>query len=170
MRPGLYHSPKVGFTLVELLVTLFVLSLLAGLTASGAGAWRRLSDKRETEVRLMAVVSACRLFRVDRGHWPVAIERAGGTLALASSVSWQDELAEYLGEHPVGQPYRDALGNTSLFAAVDMDADGWIEGRDLPGLMETERPLRIRAAAVSYSVDAAGHLTGRSWGAHAEVR
>ena len=170
MLASIQFSRKGGFTLVELLLTLFIVSLLAGLTASGAGALRQLAETRETEVRLLAIVSACRLFRVDRGYWPEAIDEAGGALALASSMAWQHELAEYLLEHPIGQRYADAFGNEALYVVVDADADGWIEGTDLPGIREAERPRRIRAAVVCFSLDGAGKLAGRSWGAHAEVR
>ncbi len=157
-----------GFTLVELLLTLFVVSLLAGLSAAGASGWRRLAQAGETEARLHAIVSACRFYRVDHGRWPPAFD-SRGVLSLAESATWQAELGAYLEGHPVGRPYPDGYGNLALYALVDVDGDGWIEGRDMPVLTIEERPARVRARIVSFSVGGDGGLAGQSWEAHAAV-
>jgi hypothetical protein len=57
----------------------------------------------------------------------------------------------------------DGLGNTDIRLVLDADGDHWIEGSDLSGLPEADRPQRLWARVALYSLDDDGNLSAKSW-------
>lgn len=63
---------RLGFSLLELVITVSIISILAGSVAPSLS--RRLSKSRDAQrmADLRTIQEAIELFHVDRGRWPVA--------------------------------------------------------------------------------------------------
>lgn len=151
-----------GFSLMELVLVLGLLGLLAGLTAPALRGIRLWLSERESRLLFMEVETACRLYRMERGGWPD--ELTGREIFLnGGTVDWRRVLGPYM-ERPVAdEALVDGRGNTDIRMVLDADGDHWIEGSELSGLTEAERPERLWARVAIYSLDTDGNLSAKNW-------
>ena len=61
---------KAPFTLVEVLVTIAIIVILAGILIGGIGFATRRADEAKTFAQLETVAAAIEAFRADRGYYP----------------------------------------------------------------------------------------------------
>lgn len=147
---------------MELILVLGLLGLLAGLTAPAVGGVRAWLAGRESQLLFMDVESACRLYRMEHGSWPEPLSQ--GEIGLnESTVAWRDVLAPYLERRIEAQVLEDGHGNTDIRIVLDVDGDHWIDGTQLRGLPESNRPARIRARVAIYSLNPNGSLSAKNW-------
>jgi prepilin-type N-terminal cleavage/methylation domain-containing protein len=160
--PKLNHGRRSGFTLMEMILVLGLLGLLAGLTTPALRGVRDWLAVRESHLVFMEVETACRLYRVEHGHWPEALTR-GEVRLDADRVDWRSALGLYMERPVMDELLVDGRGNTDIRLVLDADGDHWIEGNDLSGLPEADRPQRLWARVALYSLDDHGNLSATSW-------
>lgn len=126
-----------GFTLVELLVVLVILSLIMGLV--GPRVLGYLSDARVRSARLQidSLAAALDLFYLDAGRYPSQSEGLAVLIKKPSSVdNWNGPYLKQtaLPLDPWGQPYAYKVpGQGSPYAIVSLGADGREGGSDDAG-------------------------------------
>lgn len=65
-------TKRTSFTLVEVLVTIAIIVILAGILIGGIGFATRRADEAKTITQLETVAAAIEAFRADRGYYPQA--------------------------------------------------------------------------------------------------
>lgn len=125
---------EAGFTLVELLVVLVILSLVMGLVAPRVLGYLSDARVRSTKLQIESLASALSLFFLDAGRYPSASE------GLQSLISQGPRIDGWNGPYlqqaalPVdawGRPYEyKAPGEQSTFAITSLGADGKPGGED----------------------------------------
>lgn len=65
-----------GFTIVELLAVMLVVSLLAGAGLSSYGAWRERTLRAEADALWQELRTSVDLYRIDKGEWPAPYTHA----------------------------------------------------------------------------------------------
>lgn len=122
------RDKRGGFTLVELLVVLVILSLIMGLVGPRVLAY--LSDARSKSARLQieSLASALDLFYLDTGRYPTTSEGLGALVAKVPNVDrWN---GPYLNQttlpvDPWGNSYEyRSPGETGPYEIVSLGADG----------------------------------------------
>lgn len=152
-----------GFSLLELLIVLGILSLLAGIGAGGSRGVRQWLAVNETRSLFMELENACQLYRMEQGGWPSAL--AGGETDLNEAGSgWRTQLASYMERRVLDQTLEDGFGNTRIYLILDEDGDHWIKSEQFETLDAAMVPSRIWSRVAVYSLDAEGHLAGANWG------
>jgi prepilin-type N-terminal cleavage/methylation domain len=120
-----------GFTMVEILVILAIISLLIGLIVSGADSVRRKSKVYQAQAMIASLETALALYHVDFGAYPAAGNLNMVTL-LTDSVN--------LGGNPEWRgPYmsfkeNDLTGKVPNATVIDPWKHAY--GYDLPGIPE----------------------------------
>lgn len=151
-----------GFSLLELLVVILVISLFTGISVSGVSGLRQLMAERESWIRFTELTQAVRMFELERGHWPDWL-RSGEVELAATNGSWHSSLARFY-EGPFGRVApSDGFGNERIYVIADLNGDHWIHAADFRALPQEERPERVHARVVVYSLDAQGRLAAASW-------
>ena len=126
-----------GFTLVELLVVLVILSLIMGLV--GPRVLGYLSDARVRSAKLQidSLVAALDLFYLDAGRYPSQSEGLVVLIKRPPSVdSWNGPYLKQtaLPTDPWGHPYEYRVpGKGTPFAIVSLGSDGREGGSDDAG-------------------------------------
>lgn len=151
-----------GFSLLEVLLVLGVMSILAGLATGGSKGIRNWLAASESRSLFMEMENACLQYRMNHGRWPPALGQTETELN-ADGGDWRDALAPYLERRVVDRVLRDGFGHTRLFLLVDLDGDRWIERDQFRALGEADRPERIWARVAMYSLDEDGALVSTSW-------
>jgi general secretion pathway protein G len=123
-------SLQAGFTLIEIMVVVFILGLLVTLVAPKIIG--RTDQARQTKARadVKAIEEALKLYKLDNGFYPSTGE---GLEALMSPSSRArnfnpDGYLEKMPEDPWGTPYQ-YLNDGRNFIVLSLGADG-IEGGD----------------------------------------
>jgi general secretion pathway protein G len=151
-----------GFTLMELLMVLGLLGLLAGMTAPALRGVREWLSGRESRLLFMELETACRLYRMENGSWPESL--TGREVRLdADPVDWRTILGPYLERAVLDVTLTDGHGNPDIRLVLDADGDHWIEGDELRGLPEPDRPRRIWTLVALYSLDHDGNVSATNW-------
>lgn len=123
-----------GFTLVELLVVLVILSLVMGLV--GPRVLSYLSDARARSAKLQidSLAAALDLFYLDTGRYPSQSEGLDALITRSASIDrWN---GPYLQQSsvpldPWGRPYEYRVpGEKSAYEIVSLGADGRPGGED----------------------------------------
>ncbi len=118
---------EAGFTLVELLVVLVILSLLATLVGPRVVGYMSQSKVKAAHIQIDGFQTALDLFRLDVGRYPLQSE---GLEALVSAppgaTGWAGPyLDKGVTTDPWGAAYvYSADGNGTAFKLVSMGADG----------------------------------------------
>lgn len=126
-----------GFTLVELLVVLVILSLIMGLV--GPRVLGYLSDARVRSAKLQidSLVAALDLFYLDAGRYPSQSEGLNVLIKRPPSVDgWNGPYLKQtaLPTDPWGHPYEYRVpGNGTPFTIVSLGSDGHEGGSDDAG-------------------------------------
>ncbi len=122
------RDKRGGFTLVELLVVLVILSLIMGLV--GPRVLSYLSDARSKSAKLQieSLSSALDLFYLDTGRYPTTAEGLGALVARIPNVDrWN---GPYLNQNAVPvDPWGNAYeyrspGETGPYEIISLGADG----------------------------------------------
>jgi general secretion pathway protein G len=115
-----------GFTLVELLVVLAILTLLAGLVGPRVLGQLGGAKSKTAAVQIADLDKALELFKLDVGRFPTTEEGLGALLQRPPSVAsgWAGPyLKGSLPNDPWGKPYRYQLANGAV-QIVSLGADG----------------------------------------------
>lgn len=150
---------KSGFSLLELLVVFSLMSLLVGMSASGIGRIQTVLSRQAGEQALMALTSACLLYRADHGDWPPGLGAGEGPIEPGHK-GLGTSLGPYLErrlEALVG-----AIPGT-VHIVVDDNHDHWIDPGQMVALRPEERPGRLWARVAAYSLSPEGELLASTW-------
>jgi general secretion pathway protein G len=133
-RPRLKRDRDGGFTLVELLVVLVILSLIMGLV--GPRVLSYLSDARAKSAKLQidSLSAALDLFYLDTGRYPSKSEGLDVLIARKPSVdNWNGPYLQQnaLPLDPWGNPYEYRIpGDKTAYQIVSLGSDGREGGTD----------------------------------------
>jgi len=133
-RARRYGDRQAGFTLVELLVVLVILSLIMGLV--GPRVLSYLSDSRVKAAKLQIdlLSAALDLFYLDTGRYPSKSEGLDVLIERRPSVEhWNGPYLQQnaLPLDPWGNPYEYRIpGDTTAYEIVSLGADGREGGTD----------------------------------------
>lgn len=122
-------SNSAGFTLIEIMVVVFILGLLATLVAPKIIG--RTDDARRTKAAadIRAIEQALQLFKLDNGHYPRDIREL---ISPAGGGAWNAE--GYLDREPIdpwGVPYVfSSDGNSYLVKSYGADGSDGGEGKN----------------------------------------
>ena len=153
---------RAGFSLLELLLVLGILSLLSGLGFSAVQVIQRHLGHAESATLFAELETACRLYRLEHGDWPDGLR--GGEVDLnGEGEKWQTALAPYLESIDPEKPLEDGFGNPSLFLVLDGDHDRRIQATDFRALPAASRPDGLRRRVALYSLDGQGRLASANW-------
>jgi general secretion pathway protein G len=116
-----------GFTLVELLVVLAILTLLAGLVGPRVLGQLGGAKSKTAAVQIADIEKAMELFKLDVGRFPTTEEGLGALAAKPPTVSsgWAGPyLKGTLPADPWGKPYRYQLLPGGAVEILTLGADG----------------------------------------------
>ena len=119
---------QAGFTLLELLITLTILSLLVTIVAPRVMQYLDSSKVKTAEIQIAAIRSALHLYRIDVGVYP------SQEMGLESLVEMSDDARDWNGPYldnkvalldPWGTAYQYKMpGGDSPFDIISLGADG----------------------------------------------
>lgn len=117
-----------GFTLVELLVVLVILSLIMGLVAPRVLGYLSDARVRSAKLQIDSLSAALDLFYLDAGRYPSQSEGLSVLVKRPSSVqSWNGPYLKQtaLPDDPWGHPYQYRVpGQKGPYAIVSLGSDG----------------------------------------------
>ena len=116
-----------GFTLVELLVVLAILTLLAGLVGPRVLGQLGGAKSKTAAVQIADIDKALELYKLDVGRFPSTEEGLQALVQKPATVSagWSGPyLKGTLPADPWGKPYRYQLAANGVVEIVSLGADG----------------------------------------------
>jgi general secretion pathway protein G len=117
-----------GFTLVELLVVLVILSLIMGLVGPRVLNYLTNARVRAAELQINSLAAALDLFYLDTGRYPTKSEGLGVLITRAPSVDhWNGPYLQQssLPLDPWGNPYEYIVpGDKKPYQIVSLGSDG----------------------------------------------
>jgi general secretion pathway protein G len=117
-----------GFTLVELLVVLVILSLIMGLVAPRVLGYLSDARVRSAKLQIDSLSAALDLFYLDAGRYPSQSEGLAVLIKRPASVdNWNGPYLKQtaLPDDPWGHPYQYRVpGRSGPYAIVSMGSDG----------------------------------------------
>ena len=150
-----------GFSLLELLMVMAIVGLLSGLIFSGLNGIQRWLAASQTQALFKEIEHAGRVYCMENGDWPPELKV--GEVALNGNTKWRETLGMHMETPVLDGILVDGFGNTDLRMVVDDDRDHWITGDQLESLKPGERPDKIWARVVLYSLREDGALGEKSW-------
>ena len=77
MVPSRQYSPRRGFTITEMLVTVGVIVVLAGILITALSSASRAAQKAKTDYLMQSIKSGIERFRADHGYIPPVLGNNG---------------------------------------------------------------------------------------------
>ena len=134
IRTAPRRDRRGGFTLVELLVVLVILSLVMGLVGPRVLSYLSSSQSRAAKLQIESFASALDLFYLDNGRYPSTSE---GLEALvrrpAAATNWSGPYLQQpdVPVDPWGNAYEYRVpGNRAPYTIVSLGSDGQRGGSD----------------------------------------
>jgi general secretion pathway protein G len=122
------HDRDAGFTLVELLVVLVILSLIMGLVAPRVLGYLSDARVRSAKLQMDSLGAALDLFYLDAGRYPSQSEGLSVLIKRPPSVDhWNGPYLKQsaLPQDPWGHPYQYRVpGQNAPYAIVSLGSDG----------------------------------------------
>jgi general secretion pathway protein G len=124
-----YVAAKAGYTLIEMLVVLTIISLILGLIGPRVLSYLGESRVKTAKLQIESFGSALDLFYIDTGRYPTSSEGLGALVTPPSSVAvWNGPYIKG-GRVPVdpwGNPYqyRAPVKNTPPYEIASFGSDG----------------------------------------------
>jgi general secretion pathway protein G len=117
-----------GFTLVELLVVLIILSLIMGLVGPRVLSYLSNARARSAQLQITSLSAALDLFFLDVGRYPTTAEGLGSLIARpASADRWNGPYLQQtaIPPDPWGNPYIYRVpGDKTPYAIISYGSDG----------------------------------------------
>jgi general secretion pathway protein G len=126
-RPRRPLAAAAGFTLVELLVVLAILTLLAGLVGPRVLGQLGGAKSKTAAVQIADIDKALELYKLDVGRFPSTEEGLQALVQKPATVAsgWNGPyLKGSLPSDPWGKPYRYQLATGGAVEIVSLGADG----------------------------------------------
>jgi prepilin-type N-terminal cleavage/methylation domain-containing protein len=153
---------RKGFSLLELLAVLAVILILAGLTLPSMSGIQRWLAIGETEALFHEIEHACRIHRMENGHWPAGL--SAGEVALNDTDGrWRDPVSRNMETPWPDEGLADGFGHADIYILVDVDGDHWILPGEFEALQPMDRPSQLWSRVAIYSLDAMGRLAVSNW-------
>jgi prepilin-type N-terminal cleavage/methylation domain-containing protein len=158
-----------GFTLVELIVVLAVVSILFATAMPLAGAAIDSARRTEASTSLATIADALEKYYYDHAAWPAAIDAAGFAGTYFSTGVGARVVVDPFG---AGAQYLYAVDNAAntvkVWSRGDNGRDDGFANEDfaiavagaVPGLQRTRERMRVIVAAMTLFLDGGGALTG----------
>ena len=121
------RAASAGFTLVELLVVLAILTLLAGLVGPRVLGQLGGAKSKTAAVQIADIDKAMELFKLDVGRFPTTEEGLDALVKKPASVTsgWSGPyLKGSVPNDPWGKPYRYQLAPSGTVEILSLGADG----------------------------------------------
>lgn len=121
-----------GFTLLELLVVLIILSLVAGIAAPRVLGYLSEARVRAAKLQIEALTSAFDLFYLDVARYPTEREGLDALVDGASIKRWKGPYIQQASVplDPWGNPYQYRIGDKGRPQIISYGADGVEGGAD----------------------------------------
>jgi general secretion pathway protein G len=131
-RPNCSRAASAGFTLVELLVVLAILTLLAGIVGPRVLGQLGGAKSKTAAVQIADLDKALELFKLDVGRFPTTEEGLEALLARPATVTsgWAGPYVKgVIPSDPWGRPYRyQGPGPNGAVDIHTLGADGAVGG------------------------------------------
>lgn len=124
---------KAGFTLVEVLIVLAIISLIVGLVAPRVLGYLASSRVKSTHVQIDSFKSALELYYLDAGRYPTTAEGLTALVAAPpNATGWAGPyLRGAIPADPWNNPYRYASpGQHGAYDIISLGSDGREGGTD----------------------------------------
>lgn len=155
------YEMRAGFTLIELLVVVAVVSVLSAMSLGAVTGLRQIIGERESWIRFTELTQAVRMYQIESGEWPAWLQ--SGEAEIGNSSDWQDALVDYYEGPFLRSQIADGFGNQRIYMVADLDGDNWIRADEFEQLAEEQRPQRLHAKVIVYSLDPEGRLAASTW-------
>lgn len=119
------HNSEAGFTLVELLVVLVILTLLASIAVPRVAGYLDQSRIKTARIQMAGYLTALDLFRLDMGRYPNESEGLAALVAAPiGQAGWNGPYIDRaIGFDPWGTPYQYHLRSQGV-ELRSLGADG----------------------------------------------
>ena len=128
VKSGICRSKaNAGFTLVELLVVLAILTLLAGLVGPRVLGQLGGAKSKTAAVQIADLDKTLELFKLDVGRFPTSEEGLDALIQRPATITsgWNGPyLKGTLPTDPWGKPYRYQLASSGAVEILSLGADG----------------------------------------------
>ncbi len=118
------EHPYNGFTLIELILVIGIISVLAGLVLSTFGYAQRKGARARTETEIAAISAACENYKVDNGVYP----NSSGTDGTDGFSPWTTDLTSY--EMPCRYLYGELSGDRDFDGIPDPGSRSYMTFRE----------------------------------------
>lgn len=122
------HRHHRGFTLIEMLATITIIVILAGMVVAGTGFVKEKQRRSTAEVQIKLLAAGCEEFKLDNGYYPGIQENTRGDGKNMSNELFTDLYWD--SDRDGAGPKSDA--DQKIYIA-DLDPEnnkqGWIDGK-----------------------------------------
>ena len=110
-----------GYTLVEMLVVIFIISILAGLITTGVQQARKSADRKATLIEIQHLMAACESFKTAWGDYPpTSLRHPSVNVRVNTLNEGSESLLAHLTSRKQGGPFHGAVADDRL---SNTDAD-----------------------------------------------
>ena len=122
------HRPRRGFTLIEMLATITIIVILAGLVVAGMDFVKEKQRRATAEMQIKLLANACEEFKLDHGFYPGISDSSPADGKNMSNELFRDL---YWDSNRDGSGPLNDLTQKIYIAELDPDHNkqGWTDGK-----------------------------------------
>ncbi len=129
MRENNKSKKRAGFTLIEVMIVLFILMIMAGAAVLSYQTYIERARKSQAKIFVDSLAPALEKYNLDIGHYPTTSEGLNALLSPPGNIDpakWDGPYIEAKAARvdPWGQPYNYAFPGTKNQGKYDLSSNG----------------------------------------------